>query len=428
MRLSRAMVVVVLLFFSTPCTGDDRTQQGFDLGSMSYAGRDWGLVMDGGIKRGVAEGVSGSITSFFKQIFGPAIRKGAHVARICGNAMMNTLTGDRGFDVREPINYNYVLKRDMETLDNAAKGARVVRAHVLEQKEGHAVENEKKNPHSVAVLKQDVEYVIAALQKRLPYYEQKFNTEQGRVSKALDFMVVPAGAYLLKGVIGGGGNNRFMADVVSLNELLKNHRSLYNSNVFQVGPKYEIKSPDLTDQVPDLTDQVKATDGLLESQLELANERFESSIDVIRDTRDAAKNRSFVIFGKNVTEYAKYAKCVIAAYIAWRAIVWLRSERSAALAAALSDVDRDMVVQITKNVIGQLKHIVELCDEVKEDGDIVRLKDGFDFTSKNCSEGLLHIAQLIDHEEAIIVQSRGKPGQMPTGLNQSGGGLGARFS
>jgi len=71
---------------------------------------------------------------------------------------------------------------------------------------------------------------------------------------------------------------------------------------------------------------------------------------------------------------------------------------------------------------------VELCDEIKEDGDILRLKDDFEFTSKNCSEGLMHLAHLIDQEEAIKLQRLGKPGQSSAGLNQSGGGLGARFS
>jgi len=419
MRLSRAMVVVVLLFFSTPCTGDDRTQQGFDLGSMSYAGKDWGLVMDGAVKRGVAEGISGSISSFFKQIFGPVIQQGAHVFRICNKAIISNLVGQRGFDVREPVGYNHILKRDIETINNAAKGARVVRAHVLDKQQaglegGLSVGDDiKKKPYGVTVLKDDVEFIVNSLEKRLPYYRQKFTKKKGHVAQTLDWLALPGFVYMLRD--WSVGANVLSAEALKDQALMRGEKLYLKQAEFSKAAMLEIKDGGW----------VACSTKQMERFVEIKDKRLELTNDVAEGKGGAVASSCV---NPQLNKFLRCARYAAAAFVVWRSIMWVRSERAAVFAEVLTDVDRDMVVHIVHNVVDQLKHIVELCDEIKEDGDILRLKDDFEFTSKNCSEGLMHLAHLIDQEEAIKLQRLGKPGQSSAGLNQSGGGLGARFS
>jgi hypothetical protein len=425
MKRVQAIAIGILLTLTHHSWCQKSPQQSQDLlsqlslGSMAYANQDWSLVTDGAIKRGFAEGISTSISSFFDQIFGPAIKRGSHLARVCGKTIMHALHGKHGFDVREPINFSYMLKRDMETIDETANGARVVRAHVLDNDESLQTATNKKMPHGIVMLKQNAHYITTALQQRIPYYEQTFNTQQGLTSKTLDWMAVPALLYLTKNLFRKNGTSiSIVNDVLQFNQVIKAHRAMYPAGESQ---HFSLLTPGQRSATPlKPSSEATRTEMLLERKLQLANNRLEESIDHATSQMQQCSNIN--ILGHNISHYETHIKYIAAAYIAWRSLAWLKSERSAALAATLSDIDRSMVVQVTKNIIQHLEHLIALCDEVREEGDITRLKDNFDFTSKNCNEGLIHLAQLIDYEAALKLQGFGKPGHPAQAFGPHGGG------
>lgn len=393
--------------------------------SYKYADRDMTDVVVGGAKAGLARGINKSISNFVEKIFGPIIRQGAYVFRVGNRALMRSLKGQNGFDVREPVSYNHILKRDIDTINNTAKGARVVRAHILEQ-DSHASSDIKNIPYSVLVLKADAEFIIKMLEMRVKYYQQTIQARDVKIgTKLLDGLAIGgmAGVWGASWFVKGLSRKKLeskldksFGKLCSYNKTMEESRGGGNKIFIQVPQNASLEAKQMGDFIDKNVRPYIEKEGqgapISEGAQKIFNEiDKEAQSDVLafqKHKEQNIENRMFV------------AKCMVTSFALWRAYEWFRSGRAASSAEMLSDIDREMVVHVTHNIIDQLKHLVVLCDEIKEESDVAKFKDDFEFTSKNCSEALMHLAQLIDQEEAIRLQGLGKPGQS-LGLNPKGG-------
>src|SRR3989339_2201211 len=150
-----------------------------------------------GVKLGAISCISDATKGVFARALGTSIDQGHGALSSWYKTFMTKLRVAQGFEVRDLFGWKWVIERSVNThISNVAKGARVVRAHVLDQ--------EKKNnetmeaPYGVGALKRDIEYIISNLQERVNHYDVNFTKKRKHtiIDRVLDGVAVSGLGYL----------------------------------------------------------------------------------------------------------------------------------------------------------------------------------------------------------------------------------------
>ncbi len=378
-----------LLFFMSSCLAS-LEDQGDSMQSMLMYGMLGGNQhmtfaesFDRGLKLGVVRGISGPTGRVIESIFGGAVTRMSSAVGSLRKFVLHSIYKNNDFDVREIFGWRSMLESSITThILNVAKGARVVRAHVLSQ-EAETKSPEQQALHGVQVLKRDMVYMVNKLNEYEPYYTTKADDKQrSAVDRILDYAALAGGLYV-------------------------------------VGDCLIRKTSE-----KDAEQDVQHWQTVLEKQQQNANPDAKYIAMLVDRVAYGVKQ-----FGQTSSAYATHTNDMVKAGLAFFAVVrlvqWLRSSEAIKAADMLSDVNRDLVVHMLGSLRSNLNHLISLCDGIKEESDLVRVKDDFEFIGKNCGEALLQIAYLVDQAEALTMQKLGKPGQNPSAFGQGFGGFNA---
>lgn len=346
------------------------------LGATGYKDLDLAESAAIGLKQGVTRSVANATAHALTNAIGEPIQKAGSFLSNAGRAFMRALHGTQGFEIHELVNLKWILERSITiNVTNVAKGARVVRAHVLEQES-------KKEPaenkvFGVQGLKNDLLYLQKRLTDALAYYGKPTAPSRSFISKALDSIAVCAtGASLWHSY---------------------NHR----------GPEYY--------------------ENLAFKQLETAA-RYRSRV---YDESLAARllgradhygqlcNQELVYQQSPEADLARFGKYATAALDAWRIYAWLKAKNTPTKIDTIRGIDHPTIAHLVVTALDYTKYLITLCDQVHEEGDIARLKDEFEGKSRYCAEAFAQIAAVIS-PDAVAKLRWTKPGQSAgTGLNQA---------
>jgi len=397
----------------------------------NVAGLSFSDMLSAGLKGGAIRCTSDLASKTLYEAFDSSVKTGRSALRSWYKSIMTKFHGAQGFEVRELFGWKWVLERSVNThISNVAKGARVVRVHVLEEpQKKEEVKAEK--PYGIGALKYDIEYIVLELKARAIYYRTDYSKKASRnvMDRILDYAALGGISYLGLDWLFSGltqrqlieKKNRYMEEaeqfldkISKLNfveGMVKIDKDLPKGVREQLGGYQLGASVEAFKSTAELRNKMKQE---LEGQYNLAIENGANVSTKLNLLREVSKK----------TLIAKLAvKGAVGLLVVARLINWMRSHQAVALADTLSGINRTMVVHLADTLIGSLERLAQLCDQVKEESDIARLKDDFEFISKNCGETFIHIARIIDQDEAIRLQRLGKPGQAIANFGQ-GGGLG----
>jgi len=326
------------------------------------------------------------------------------LARLCKKSILCGIYGNRGFDIRELCTLSDVIKNNAATVLNFAKGARVVRAHVLTEQGDSKAADQQQVFQSIVAFKQSMQYVVMKLNECEPYYSvQPDKNSRSWLDCTLDAAAAAGMVYVVGDAFVHKSTEQEMAgDYAQWQKvLLAQQRVLHVQNRLAV-------SIDTAAQLV-----------VKKAEADFSNEiaaRMKRSVAELAQVNNAADQTIFLI---------KTSLCIFAAV---RLVQWLRSKDAIKAANALGDVNRDLIVHLVGSMRNNLNYLISLCDGVKQESDLVRIKDDIEFISKNCGDSLVQIAYLIDQEEALNVQRLSKPGQSASQFGQGAGGLGSMLS
>lgn len=368
-----------------------------------------------GVKLGAISCISDATKGVFARALGTSIDQGHGALSAWYKTFMTKLRGAQGFEVRDLFGWKWVLERSVNThISNVAKGARVVRAHVLDQ--------EKKNnetvdaPYGVGALKRDIEYIIGNLQERVKHYDVDLTKKRKHTifDRVLDGAAVTGLGYL--------GLNWLWAPISKENAEILSKKCCEQSAELQqskflmqekaLGIEFALRRNE-RDLGIERAKSVSLDLSAWDKQIEHENKKAEYYAKLANQKELTTKDR---LIGLGI-------KAGIVLFALYRAGHWLKSQDAVAFAATLSDVNRSMIIHLTKTLINYLERLAQLCADIKEESDIARLKDDFEFISKNCGETFVHIARIIDQKEALELQRLGKPGQASASFGQGSGGV-----
>jgi hypothetical protein len=371
-----------------------------------------------GLKLGAINCISDATKSVVTRALGSSIDQGHGALRSWYKTFMKKLHGAQGCDVGELFGWKWVLERSINThISNVAKGARVVRAHVLDQEKNES--GQKERPYGVKALKNDILYIVHELQERVQHYDAvSVKLPRSTVSKVLDGVAAVGLGYLGLSWLWAPMNKAEAAGrlQLSLDRCIK----LQREKIAEVQSMAQLELA-MKQQEKTLGMQFKSSVGAIDTslwdlQMESEGEKAHYYQGLVDRQAGMTKKDQMLKWG---------GRSAIALFSLWRVACWFRSEEARVLADSLSDINRTMIVHLMKTLISYLERLAELCDEIKEESDIARLKDDFEFISKNCGETFAHVARILDPEEANKWQRWGKPGQAAGNFGQAGSsGLG----
>ena len=374
---------------------------------------------------GVQLGVIGAINDVSKLTLSKTIVSSIDQCRSGVNAWykycMMRLHGYKGFDARELFGWRWILERSINThISNVAKGARVVRAHVLEQQKDEKNKGVFEAAYGISALKRDIEYIKRDLESRINYYKIDYkHQDKSIVNRTLDMAAVFGAGYL--------GLNWLM---IPSKKSLKEKRQSYIDRKHKTLKEAALVGESCVKTVKDVTiTSNEAARNIVQNIESYTNKDLKDTFEQASSERQSCTKNIEKIDQKIAQRKAsvykdRIVKGVVGALVVARMYHWMKSQKTMQLIDTLSDVDRDMVVHLTETMISYLGHMSQLCDQIKEESDIARLKDEFEFISKNASETLIQIARIIDLGEANDLQKLGKPGQAAANFGQGGLGLG----
>lgn len=409
--------VYLRLFLLTMMSQQIFADGGFDYGALGMMGMMSNLqamqnmsVMDAvrcGALGGVVTTVSDVAKKQLSSVIGSSINGGQSVLYSWYKSVMTKLHGAQRFEVKELFGWMWILDRSIEThIKKVAKGARVVRAHVLEQEKKEKEEDKKDKLYGVTALKKDVEYIANDLKQRIKYYDIDHSKRGSRnvIGTVLDYTALCGLGYLgIDWLISPMSKER--AAVLAKQKW---------ATIAQLDKEIMKGEADSASIFSTLGKEVKFEREAFAAQkeIELDGARY---YDSLRKRVDLTSKQAVV----------KWAmRGVITLFALYRAVSWMKSQEATALADSLSDVNREMIVHLTATLIEYLERLSKLCDEISEEKDIARLKDEFEFIGKNCENTFIHIARIIDQKDALELQRLGKPGQAVANFGQGAGGLG----
>ncbi len=383
MRMRMWWLSVVLVCVNCTYGVDDRADF-TDLLALSNAQSWTNVAPMQAAQIGVAQGITQVAKSGTAQVLNTLIasplKKAQTILANTWRVLMRAFHTECGFETRELVWFKWTLERDIMHISKVVAGARVVRAHVLEQQAGQAQQAPATSiPFGVQALKRDLEYIAQQLETRLAYYKKEIQPTNNRYEKILDIAAIASGFGSLWHTMQMTSPEHFdhlaYVETIDLGTL---HRT-----------------------------------GALEPALE------QSKIERIKQYTQAGDHvraaQAWSWHGNWKNQSIRIAKYAALAALAWRTMHWLKSKNTSLRIDELKGIDRTAVAHLTSTALNYIKRLITLCEQVHEDGDIARLKDDFEFISKSCCETLIHIAQIINQEEAIALQ-RNKPGQAVSSL------------
>lgn len=353
-----------------------------------------------GVKNGLAYSIIDSMRKSFDSTLG--VNKIAALGGTIKKMVMARLHDNKGLDVRELFGWKWMLDASIAThVSNAAKGARVLRAKVLDQQ---VAETDVKPDalYGIGVVKKDMAYIVERLMEKRAHYQDaaiKTSARNWR-TKILD---VAAGAGMGYVIIDSLMPTLHEKDIAARTRFWIDESRHCNAHDARAlahvasGMSIEMRSgSDAINRYYQVTQQI----------IGVCAEQLEQSQQIGGITKTVAKS-------------------ALALFALWRLVAWMRSDSAVRAADALCDVNRALIVHLIDSVRGNLQHLIVLCDSIKQESDIARYKDDFEFVSKNCSETLTYIAYWIDQNETLDIQRKGKPGQTTAAFGQGYAGLGA---
>jgi len=393
-----------------------------------------GDIFLGGAKGGAMRSVSDAINTSLSKTLVSSVSKGQGVLRSWYKSLVNRMHGVQGFEVKELFGWKWVLERSINThISNVAKGARVVRAHVLEQQDAERKVKAEK-PYGIVVLKQDIEYIIADLKARGSYYALDNGKKARRkgVDQILDWAAAGGASYLgISWLLSGPTESQLKEKRLRCLGEARKHYDVLNkinsSPLLVAGDKdlpASVQEQIIALRLQQARDEREYAGSSILGLIGVEQEMCSENVDAVKDITAQLTSRVHADVSKKARIVKWVAKGAIGLFVLSRAIHWARSENAVAFVDNLSDVNRTMVVHLNETLIKYLEYLSQLCDQVNEECDIARLKDEFEFIAKNCSETLAHIARIVDQEAANVLQRLGKPGQAIAGFGQGAGGLG----
>jgi len=367
-----------------------------------------------GLKLGAINCISDATKNVVTRALGSSIDQGHGVLRSWYKTFMKKLHGAQGCDVGELFGWKWVLDRSINThISNVAKGARVVRAHVLDQEKSE--NGQKERPYGVTALKDDILYIMHELQERVKHYDAaSVKTPRTVMNKVLDGAAVMGLGYLGLNLMWSPMSKEEVQDraALSLNRCIKLEKEKVGEALKAAQFEFAIR-----EESRPFGSGLGAFDASLwDSQIAVEKEKAEYCHRIL-DQYAVVTNRD--------QAFKWGSRGAIVLFSLWRVACWFKSEEARVLADSLSDINRTMIVHLMKTLINYLERLAALCDEIKKESDIARSKDDFEFISKNCGETFAHVARILDPEEANKWQRWGKPGQAAGNFGQGGSsGLG----
>lgn len=380
----------LLLFFSiltsVSLIHSEESSKGLDFGeifSMYGATQFNGLSLQEsaavGFKQGVAKATANATAQAISTVIVSPLKKVQALVLSSWFALLKNLHGLVGFTVAELIGFKWMLERSIKThISEKAKGARVIRAHIAESNNTATKNNSVEvNLFGIQALKQDLKHLEQKLTEQLNYYTQTVQSGRTRYDILFD---------CLAGATGVGA--------LSLNHYFPQ-------------PAYYEKQARLDSMyLNELRAQARRS-----PLVPTFEDNFVNRIkDNTKKYQDACKEQNS-LFNWSLS-IGKYATIGL---VLWRLYALMKAKNTPARVDTLAGIDRPMVAHLTKTALDHVQNLLQLCDKIHETGDIALYKDDFELISKNCGDTLIHIAFVINQEEAIRLQ-RTKPGQAGSSL------------
>ncbi len=376
---------------------------------------------------GCMSGMSDFIHHYFLDAGAAVVGKLQEANHVVGTLLKRNIRGSASFEVEELMGARWMIDRNKERFCDMAKGAKVVRAHVLELQptspSGQPSEPGAQptqpviatQPFSIAMIKRDIDYLTDYLELRLPTYQSKI------VQKRVIEKVLDRSAAVGLGVAGLWATYAWLCwlnpagksspmDQLSL-EALRGEQALN-------GFKALTGNPDAL--------RLFKEDHATAAAIHSAAQAVASQVATLtaRTVVNAPVVQPVVAGMPAWKNWRVYVPCTIAALSLARLGHWVCSPRAAVAFDQLSLMDRAAIAHLTQQLISSLKHLSMLCQNINNDNDIARAKDEFEGISKQCSEMLVQIAYNIDAERAVKLRGWGKPGQNAQSLTQALAGMG----
>jgi len=360
----------------------------------------------------------------------------SRVSSLAGAVKKGTLRsiyGNRGFDIRELCTWETTLKNNAATVLKFATGARVVRAHVvLNQDPSNAKQDAPSEQQqvfqSVATLKNGMVYIVQKLNEYEPYYK----VQPGTTARSWTDCLLDAGAaagviYIIADFF------RQTEDKVADNFQQWQKVWLAQQHAEATQRQFVGGHGATTLHHGVITHSVSAGDlgGAASSAAAPGAGAALGGVgahqQIFRDALISRMGQSAAEFAARVSSSGKTTmviKAGLGIFALVRLVQWLRSKDAINAANALTDVNRDLIVHLIGAVRDNLNYLIAQCNSVKQESDLVRIKDDVEFISKNCGDALVQIAYLIDQDEALKAQRLSKPGQTASSYGQ-GSSLGS---
>lgn len=380
---------------------------------------------------GCMSGMSDFIHHYFLDAGAAVVGKLQEANHVAGTLLKRNIRGSASFEVEELMGARWMMDRNKERFCDMAKGAKVVRAHVLElqpaqqqSQQGQQLEAGAQSaqpavtnqPFSIAMIKRDIDYLTDYLELRLPTYQSKV-VQKHTIDKVLDRSAAVGlgvaglwGLYAWVRWLNPAAEKSMPMDQLSL-EALRGEQAL---NGFKA----------LTSNLDALRllKEDRATAAAIHGAAQaVANQVATLTARAVINAPVAQPAVAGMPAWKN---WRVYVPCTIAALSLARLGQWMCSSRAAVAFDQLSLMDRAAIAHLTQQLISSLKHLSMLCQNISNDNDIARVKDEFEGVSKQCSEMLIQIAYNIDAERAVKLRGWGKPGQNAQSLTQALAGMG----
>ncbi len=374
-------------------------------------------AVDRGIKFGIVRGVSGVTGKALETGMSGAISGITSTFGAIKKAFLRSMFNNSGFDVREVLGWRDMLESSVNAnMLDLAKGARVVRAHVLSQEiedqaQGQSQVSPLQKLHAIEALKSDMAYIVSRLDTYEKFYAVCPNHQpRGMLNRVLDGIALAGIVYAVTDsfavkkdalAVKKDALREFFDGKKPLQDFLKGQESSHND-----GPLRMVEFEPINAKIASLmNDEAAKLDELCYASAKLVKIGFGAF--------------ACELHPKTAKGIIKTGLCLFAAV---RLAQWLKSQEAVRVVVSLSQNNREFVVHLIGSLRNNLTYLIGLCDTVKEESDLVRVKDDFEFISKNCRNMLLQIANLVDQNESIAIQRIGKSGQ---GQMQPGfGGLG----
>lgn len=376
------------------------------MGGMGFVDKNAGFVETLGIgfKTGLASSIVDSMRKSFDATIGSFVNKTTAAGSTVKKMILARLHNNNGLDVRECFGLGWVLGDSIKThVSNAAQGARILRAKVLDQQVAEA-DAKPEALYGMSVVKKDMTYIVERLTAQRAYYKDNvIKTPKRSVgTQVLDSVAALGMGYVVIDSFMPAANEKNLVAQVNF------WKGQLQDDVHSGAREMRITAE------PSVPLILQAHNPLAQYHAEVVEPNITFYVEKLKQLQQLRG------------DYTKVAvKSALTLFALWRLYAWMHSDNAVQVADALCDVNRALIVHLIDTICGNLQHLIVLCDAIKQESDIARYKNEFEFVSKNCSDALLHIAYLIDREETMDVQRKGKPGQASAAYGQGYAGLGA---